>query len=56
MYYVSHEILSETTESVQEFMKGQVPEGTSEEEVVKALTDVGFTDKMRAGEVPASLH
>ena len=25
MYYVSHEILSEKDEAVQEFMKGQVP-------------------------------
>jgi ATPase subunit of ABC transporter with duplicated ATPase domains len=43
VYYIQHEILSEGFIAVKEFMMGQVPEGTQEDTIVKALLDVGFT-------------
>jgi len=44
-YYVQHEILSELPISVVEFMKEQVPPGTSDAVVLGALKEVGFTKK-----------
>jgi ATPase subunit of ABC transporter with duplicated ATPase domains len=46
-YYVAHEILSESTETVTEFMKSQVPQGCTEATIIDALSQVGFTTKMR---------
>ena len=43
VYYIQHEILSERNDSVLAFMMGQVPEGTTEEVVIRELTNVGFT-------------
>ena len=47
VYYVEHEILSESTESVLEYMQSQVPADCTEEKITKALSDVGFSAKMR---------
>jgi hypothetical protein len=45
VYYIQHEILSEGFVAVKSFMMGQVPDGTAEETIVKALLDVGFTEE-----------
>ena len=47
VYYVAHEELSESNETVVEFMKRQVPSGVGEDEIVSALSTVGFTAAMR---------
>ena len=47
VYYVAHEILSESTESVIEYMKSQVPDDCTDEKITTALSEVGFTTKMR---------
>lgn len=52
-YFVEHEILSDKDDTVINFMRGLVPEGTTEETLVQALTDVGFTDAMQQGGVSA---
>ncbi len=47
VYYVAHEILSESTESVVEYMQSQVPADCTQEKIISALSDVGFSAKMR---------
>mmetsp|Transcript_24112 Transcript_24112/g.29214 ORF Transcript_24112/g.29214 Transcript_24112/m.29214 type:complete len:1292 (+) Transcript_24112:140-4015(+) len=47
-YYIQHEILSEGATSVFNFMEGQVPDGTSHEDLAKTLTTVGFSDEMQS--------
>eukprot|EP00238_Polyblepharides_amylifera_P006460 CAMPEP_0196585252 /NCGR_PEP_ID=MMETSP1081-20130531/49991_1 /TAXON_ID=36882 /ORGANISM="Pyramimonas amylifera, Strain CCMP720" /LENGTH=1259 /DNA_ID=CAMNT_0041906735 /DNA_START=72 /DNA_END=3852 /DNA_ORIENTATION=- len=44
VYYIQHEILSEGSVSVFDFMLGQVPAGTTEGSIKEKLMDVGFTD------------
>eukprot|EP00854_Cymbomonas_tetramitiformis_P013308 gene13308-15726_t len=46
VYYIQHEILSEKELPLVEFMKNQVPPGTSEKTIMDAMTDVGFTETL----------
>jgi len=49
VYYIRHEITSEKTETIVDFMVQVAPEGVSRESVINTLMEVGFDDeKMKA--------
>ena len=51
VYYIQHEILSEKSETIVDFMVANVPEGVSKETVVNTLRDVGFDDEKMAATI-----
>ena len=51
VYYIQHEIVSEAGTSTRDFMKSLVPEGTTMERIVGALTQVGFSEERQSAAV-----
>ena len=51
VYYIQHEILSEKSETIVDFMVANVPEGVSKETTISTLREVGFDDEKMAATI-----
>ena len=53
VYYIRHEILEESSISVRDWMKQDMPSGKSDSDVEDALDNFSFSEELRAGAVKA---